>query len=276
MLRWHRLRTLLRSNSVDVLPVQEHRYKQHVGESKQQAEERLEKVISKFKWINWESESTLAETPNSGLVTFWRKDKFKLVAKYEMEQRVLQTILQDDDGVQWTVVNVHFHNDAGQRRLQWTLIKDKIPNIQKGNLIMLADHNSVLDKNLDQHPAVGGEGGHKAKGREREQEAYMELQLLDAWPIVHEPDVLDEDSKGLTRQHRRIDRASVSAELATVVVGVYTIPIGRSDHKGVVLQLSPGGDGDEQTDDSSGDHQDGGISEGNAEGARKHRGDAGR
>ena len=147
-------------------------------ESKQQAEERLEKVISKFKWINWESESTLAETPNSGLVTFWRKDKFKLVAKYEMEQRVLQTILQDDDGVQWTVVNVHFHNGAGQRRLQWTLIKDKIPNIQKGNLIMLADHNSVLDKNLDQHPAVEVEAGHKTKAREREQEAYVDLQLL--------------------------------------------------------------------------------------------------
>ena len=66
----------------------------------------------------------------------------------------------------------------------------------------------------------------------------MDLQLLDAWPIVHEPDVLDEDSKGLTRQHRRINRASVSTELATAVVGVYTIPIGRSDHKGVVLQLS--------------------------------------
>ena len=154
-------------------------------------------------------------------MTFWKKTTFKLVAKYEMEQRVLVTILQDDDGVQWTVVNAHFHNDAGQRRLQWTMIQDKVPNIQKGNLVMLADHNLVMDRNLDQHPAVEVEAGHTAKAREREQEAYMELQLLDAWPIVHEPDVLEEDSKGLTRQHRRINRASVSAELATAVVGVY-------------------------------------------------------
>ena len=160
MLRWHRLRTLLKSNCVDVLAVQEHHYKQQVGESKQQAEERREKRISKFKWIHWESESKLADTRNSGLVTFWRKDKFNLVAKYEMEQRVLVTIMQDDDGVQWTVVNVHFHNNAGQRRLQWTMIKDTVPNIQKGNLVMLADHNSVLDKNLDQHLAVEVEAGH--------------------------------------------------------------------------------------------------------------------
>ena len=152
---------------------------------------------------------------------------------------MLVTILQDDDGVQWTVVKVHFHNDAAQQREQWSMIRDKIPNIQKGNLVMLADHNSVLDKNLDQHPAPEVEAGHKTKAREREQEAYMELQLLDTWPIVHHPDVLDEDSKGLTRQHRIIDKASVSAELATAVAGVYTIPIGRSDHKGVVLQLQP-------------------------------------
>ena len=63
--------------------------------------------------------------------------------------------------------------------------------------------------------------------------------MLDAWPLVHEPDALDEESKGLTRQHRRIDQASVSAELTTAVVGVYTVPIRRSDHKGVVMQLLP-------------------------------------
>ena len=33
---------------------------------------------------------------------------------------------------------------------------------------MVANHNSVLDKNLDQHPAVEVEAGHKAKARERE------------------------------------------------------------------------------------------------------------
>ena len=31
----------------------------------------------------------------------------------------------------------------------------------------------------------------------------------------------------------------MSAELTTAVVGVYTVPIGRSDHKGVVVQLMP-------------------------------------
>ena len=39
------------------------------------------------------------------------------------------------------------------------MLKEKIPRIQKGNLVMLADHNSVLDKNLDQHPAVDVEAG---------------------------------------------------------------------------------------------------------------------
>ena len=149
----------------------------------------------------------MSDGQNSGLVTFWRKHKFNTVAKYEMEQR--PTILQDDDGVQWTIVNVHFHNDAGPRRLQWTMIKQTVPPIHKGNLILLADHNSVLDKNLDQHLAVEVEAGHKVKAKEREPEAYMGLQLLAGWPLVHEPDALDEDSKGLTRQHRRIEHCGI-------------------------------------------------------------------
>ena len=233
-----------------------------MGESKQQAEERLDKGISQFKWIHWESASILADTQDLGLVTFWRKDKFNVVAKYELEQRVLVTVLQVDDGVQWTVVNAHLHNDAGPRRLQWTMIKEKVPQIQKGNLVMRADHNSVLDKNLDHHPAVGVEAGHKAKAREREQETYMDLQLLDAWPMVHEPDALDEDNKGLTRQHRRIDRASVSAELVTAVIHGTHRQVG-SQRGGVATQPG-GGDGDEQTNDTSRNYQDGGIPESNA------------
>ena len=117
VLRWHRLRTLLKSHAVDVLAVHEHHYKQEQGESKQQAMERLEKGMERFKWVQWESAATLADAPHSGLVTFWRKDKFINVAVIELEQRVLVTILQDEDGVLWTVVNAHFHNDARQRRL---------------------------------------------------------------------------------------------------------------------------------------------------------------
>jgi hypothetical protein len=41
-------------------------------------------------------------------VTFWRKDKFINVAVIELEQRALVTILQDDDGVLWTVVTCIF------------------------------------------------------------------------------------------------------------------------------------------------------------------------
>ena len=63
VLRWHRLRTLLKTNAVDVLAVQEHHYRQQEGESKQQAMERLERGISRFKWIQWESAATLADTP---------------------------------------------------------------------------------------------------------------------------------------------------------------------------------------------------------------------
>ena len=59
VLRWHRLRTLLKTNAVDVLAVQEHHYKQQEGESKQQAMERMERGMSRFKWIQWERETPL-------------------------------------------------------------------------------------------------------------------------------------------------------------------------------------------------------------------------
>ena len=64
VLRRHRLRTLLKSHAVDVLAVQEHHYKQEQGESKEQAMERLEKGIARFKWVQWESAATLADTPH--------------------------------------------------------------------------------------------------------------------------------------------------------------------------------------------------------------------
>ena len=128
-----------------------------------------------------------------------------------MENRILIPILQDGDGVLWAVMTVYFHNDAGPRRHQWGRLVDR--SIQKGNLVILAEHTSVLYLHLDRQPPADIESSRKGKAREKEQPAYATLTLLDTWPLVHEADVMDEEGKGLTREHRRIDRISVNVEL---------------------------------------------------------------
>ena len=87
---------------------------------------------------------------------------------------------------------------------------------------MLADHNSVLDPHLDQHPPAEVGPSHKLKAREREQAAYVTMDLLDTWPVAHEAVVIEEEGKGLT-----------------TIIGVRTFAVGHSDHNRVVLQLHP-------------------------------------
>ena len=63
------------------------------------------------------------------------------------------------------------------------------------------------------------------KAREREHTAYAALNVLDTWPLVHEADVMEEEGKGLARDHRRIDRISVSAELVSAVYKFWLVCI---------------------------------------------------
>ena len=130
VLRWHKLRKVVKYNKVEVLGIQGHDYKQEKGESREKAMLRLQEATKRFKWIEWESE-TLADTPRLGLATFWNKEKFQFVGVHEISNRILVTILRDDDGVSWTFVNVHFHNDAGPRRLQWELIMSSIQRYRR-------------------------------------------------------------------------------------------------------------------------------------------------
>jgi len=95
-----------------------------------------------------------------------------------------------------------------------------VPNIRQGNLVLLADHNSVLDPALDQHPPAILEASHNVKAREKELSAYLDLKLMDAWTLVHDVEMEVEDNKGLTREHRRIDRISIDAELAPGLAGI--------------------------------------------------------
>ena len=175
-----------KAHGIDVLSIQEHDYKQQEGEGHSNAMQPLNESLKRFLSTNWEMVATLADTPRSGVAMFWKKDKFKYIKHQQLEQRILLTILQDDDGVKWTIINAHFHNDAGPRKQQWDKVVTEVPKIAQGNVVLLADHNSVLDTALDQHPSAIVEPSHKAKSREWEHAAYADLQILDAWPIIHE------------------------------------------------------------------------------------------
>mmetsp|Transcript_14322 Transcript_14322/g.25507 ORF Transcript_14322/g.25507 Transcript_14322/m.25507 type:complete len:158 (-) Transcript_14322:371-844(-) len=119
VLRWHKLRMVTKAHGIEVLGIQEHHYKQQEGEGQLEAMQKLRTAMSRFTWIDWEMTATLADTPRSGVTTFWKKDKFRYVTHHQLDQRMLITILQDDDGTKWTIVNAHFHNDAGPRKQQW-------------------------------------------------------------------------------------------------------------------------------------------------------------
>ena len=79
----------------------------------------------------------------------WQTERWTLQNAYSTCSRTVIAHYRDEDGMEWTVVCAHFHHDPGPRRKQWTRLMNALQRTTTRNVILLADHNSILDETLD-------------------------------------------------------------------------------------------------------------------------------
>ena len=248
--RWVQLRSSMQRNDVHVLGLQEHHYKAQGRDpgAIPRAHDRLEQGTKRMRGQKWSMVGNLSLTPKSGVLIMWQHDRWTLRTSYSTDARTLICEFEDEDGATWTAISVHFHHDPAPRRKQWARLVAALQDTEATNIVLMADHNSVLHETLDSINPLqeSGEDTHHRTGtkmaRLKEQEAYGALQLMDTWPLIYEP-THQRDSMGLTypavEPRRRIDRVSVSTTLQQAVTGVYNVSVGQADHLAVVTQLRP-------------------------------------
>ena len=199
----------------------------------------------------WSYIGNTSRSLKSGVMILWQTERWTLRNAYSTCSRTVIAHYGDEDGMEWTVVCAHFHHDPGPRRKQWTRLTNALQRTMTQNVIMLVDHNSILDETLDvrESEATPQTNSYYRQitrdARTKEKEACDAVGITDVWPLIHEE--VDDSNRGLTypatEPRRRIDRISVGWSLQTSVTGAYNVVVGKSDHLGVVARLDPEEDG---------------------------------
>lgn len=231
--RYKVLKNIIRKHKINLFGVQEHHFRTHNEASNS---------FSRFAPNTWEYTYTLSTTERSGTVTFWKVDTWRLISQLALTSRICVVELQDVEGENWTIINGHFSNNPKERITQWEHIHKHQDGQHTDRTIMLADHNSITNPYLD----TGYQSQESITvqvSRDKEIDTMIELGLQDAWTDMYrgweeEHDRnKEEEPIGYTRGHRRIDRISLSTDTLPYLRGIYTIPVGGSDHKAVICQL---------------------------------------
>ena len=79
----------------------------------------------------------------------WQHDRWTLRTSYASDARTLVCEFEAENGATWTVVSAHFQHDPGPRRKQWARLVATLQHTEATNVVLLADHNSVLHETLD-------------------------------------------------------------------------------------------------------------------------------
>ena len=152
-----------------------------------------------------------------------------------------------------TLVVAHFHHKHTRRQSQW---KDIAKELHEPNLILCANHNSLVVKHRDAFVAPKFEHDTSLHAREQEVTALPRAGLQDVWVDIHCPtltDIKDKDSScptGFTygypregerldpQRLRRIDRIHTTPDLLSLAPSVYPMFAANSDHKAIPAQFT--------------------------------------
>ena len=105
---------------------------------------------------------------------------------FSISQRLLVTEIMNPEGTPLTVLTGHFHHDPKIRTSQWRTVR-RLASRHLPNLILLADHNSVLVPGCDTFlPPNPKELPNIVRSREVETEALAALGIVDSWTEIHE------------------------------------------------------------------------------------------
>ena len=188
----------------------------------------------------WEVEATWGPG-REGVALLWRKSEWRQREAWALERRLLVVQMEHVSGDVVNVLVGHFQVEPGERQRQWRKVGEWVARQGLEVHVVLGDHNSVVH---------GGQTTRWREGMssvewqaiEEENACLVQLGALDAWEVVHGEEV---ENGGYTHTYhregrvieRRIDRVHVNQGLATMVTSAYVIPIGFSDHMGVVCWI---------------------------------------
>lgn len=186
-----------------------------------------------------------------GVALLWKTTEWSEQFHHCLEPRIWFVSLRHLSGDVVNIMVAHFQVEPTLRRKQWEAVGQWCRDRGFSVDLSLADHNSVT------HPGATSlwrENPSHAEAGAISVETSMQLesQLLDAWDLVHGEDL---GCPGFTHTYsregrtikRRIDRVLVHQTLSLAVTSIFNVPVGFSDHLGVVCwltgvtDLEPGG-----------------------------------
>ena len=195
----------------------------------------------------------LHEEGRGGVALAWKTSKWTLQSMKFLSPRAVKASLSSGP-LEITLVVVHFHHKHTRRQPQW---KDIAKELHGPNLILCADHNSLVVKLRDAFAPPGLEHDTSLRAGEQEVATLAKAGLQDVWVDIHCPtltDIKDKESScptGFTygypregerldpQRLRRIDRTHTTSELLSLATNVYPMFAAISDHKAILAQFTP-------------------------------------
>ena len=195
----------------------------------------------------------LHEEGRGGVALAWKTSKWTLQSMKFLSPRALKASLSSGP-LEITIVVVHFHHKHTRRQSQW---KDIAKELHGPNLILCADHNSLVVKHRDAFAPPEFEHDTSLRARDQEVTTLAKAGLQDVWVDIHCPtltDIKDKESScptGFTSGYpregerldpqrlHRIDRIHTTSDLLSLATSVYPMFAANSDHKAILAEFTP-------------------------------------
>ena len=215
------LGSLLRSLEVDFFAIQEPHF---VTVEDRQAGMQC---LSKY---GYGLDGPLHEEGRGGVALAWKTSKWTLQSMKFLSPRALKASLSSDP-LEITPVVARLHHKHTRRQSQWKFIAKELHG---PNLILCADHNSLVVKHRDAFAPSEFEHDTSLRAREQEATTLAKAGLQDVWVDIHCPtltDIKDKESScptGFTygypregerldpQRLRRIDRIHTTSDLLSL------------------------------------------------------------
>ena len=197
---------------------------------------------------------------NGGAAVAWNITKWpKLVLSFAIEPRIIMAELANPDGQTIVVLSCHFSHVPSLRKAQWAKLHKARHLFQGKQVLMLADHNSLVVPQRDSDNPPSEDRGDIINARDVELQVLGDMGLSDTWEYVHWGDGTDNDPPpGYTHGYRinepeggspgrikpreglrRLDRIHISTPLLPSISTLFTTFLAKSDHKAVVVSFAP-------------------------------------
>ena len=147
---------------------------------------------------------------NGGAAVAWNTTKWpKLVLSFAIEPRIIMAELANPDGQTIVVLSCHFSHVPSLRKAQWAKLHKARHLFQGKQVLMLADHNSLVVPQRDSDNPPTEDRGDIINARDVELQVLGDMGLSDTWEYVHWGDGTDNDPPPVIRMDTELTNLKV-------------------------------------------------------------------